>query len=66
MKLTVNGEPTEVPEGLTIAGLLEHLEVRGPRVAVEVNRRIVVRGQHAEHRLGEGDQVEIVTLVGGG
>ncbi|MCP6769637.1 sulfur carrier protein ThiS, partial [Klebsiella pneumoniae] len=36
------------------------------RVAVEVNRDVVPAARHAEHRLGAGDSVEIVTLVGGG
>ncbi|MBI5543852.1 MAG: sulfur carrier protein ThiS [Deltaproteobacteria bacterium] len=66
MRLTVNGEPHEVPPGLTIIGLLGHLEIKAPRVAVEVNRVLVPRTKHAEHLLAEGDQVEIVTFVGGG
>ncbi len=66
MKLVVNGEPAEVPEGLTVAALLEHLAIRAPRVAVEVNLHVVKRDQHPTHRLNEGDQVEIVSFVGGG
>jgi len=66
MKLTVNGEAREVPEAATIAGLLAHLAIEVPRVAVEVNRALVPRARHAEHRLREGDAVEIVTFVGGG
>lgn len=66
LKLRVNGEPREVPEGLTVAGLLELLELRSERVAVEVNTVVVRRARHAEHRLSDGDEVEIVTFVGGG
>ena len=66
MKLTVNGEPREVPPTATVADLLLLLDVRAPRVAVEVNRSIVPRAGHAAHRLAEGDAVEIVTFVGGG
>lgn len=66
MKLTINGSPHEVPSGLTIASLLVHLGlVEGP-VAVEVNRQIVPRAEHAAHRLDEDDILEIVHLVGGG
>jgi sulfur carrier protein len=66
MKLQVNGEGREVPEGLTLSGLLAHLGLDAPRVAVEVNRALVPKTRHAEQRLTDGDQVEIVTFVGGG
>ena len=66
MKLTVNGEVREVPQAATVSHLLDLLEVGAPRVAVEVNHALVPRARHAEHRLAEGDAVEIVTFVGGG
>jgi thiamine biosynthesis protein ThiS len=66
VQLTVNGEPCDVPEASTIAQLLERLALRNQHVAVEVNREVVARARHAEHRLKAGDTVEIVTLVGGG
>jgi sulfur carrier protein len=66
MRITVNGQPREVPDGTTVARLLEMLPGAGGPVAVEVNREIVPRSQHAARRLAEGDAVEIVTLVGGG
>jgi sulfur carrier protein len=63
----VNGEASEVPEGTTLAALLELLQVGGgPGVAVEVNAEVVRRARHAEHRLQPQDRVEIVTFVGGG
>ena len=66
MKVWVNGEPREVEDGATLAGLLTTLALSGPGVAVEVNAEVVRRARHAEHRLAEGDRVEIVTFVGGG
>jgi thiamine biosynthesis protein ThiS len=51
---------------LTVAELLEELELRPEQVAVELNQRLVARRLRAETRLSEGDQVELVTLVGGG
>ena len=66
MKLAVNGGPLEVPDGLTVGELLEHLGLATGLVAVEVNRAIVVRSAHAAHHLAEGDVVELVQLVGGG
>lgn len=66
MEIIVNGERREVPEGTTIAQLLQHLGFAGKYVAVEVNRQVVPRVRHAEHGLQAGDTLEIVTLVGGG
>lgn len=66
LKLVVNGEPQEVPEGTTVLSLLDRLNVPCEQVAVEVNSQVVRRARHAEHRLANGDQVEIVAFVGGG
>jgi len=66
MKLTVNGEERQLPDELTVSGLLERLGISVKAVAVEVNREIVPRARHAETRLKEGDRVEIVTFVQGG
>lgn len=66
MTLLVNGEPRQVPEGATVRDLLQELKVIGERVAVEVNAEVVRRARHAEHRLRDGDKVEVVTFVGGG
>lgn len=66
MQIHLNGEPREVPEGVTVHGLLELLAIKAPRVAVEVNAAVVTKARHAETALKAGDQVEIVTFVGGG
>jgi thiamine biosynthesis protein ThiS len=66
MHINVNGEGREVPPGTTVAALLELLAAPRQATAVEVNRRLVPRAEHAAHALAEGDAVEIVTLVGGG
>lgn len=66
MKITVNGELREVAEGLTIASLLEELQLEPRYLAVERNLELVPRGEHALTELADGDRVEVVTLVGGG
>lgn len=66
MTLTVNGEARDVPDGLTVRQLIEHLGlVEGP-VAVEKNRQVVPRTEHATTPLNGGDVIEIVHFVGGG
>ena len=66
MNVTVNGKVRDLPEGATIEQLLGDLAIRRDAIAVEVNRQIVSRSQHADMQLREGDAVEIVTFVGGG
>ena len=66
MNIFVNGVSREVPDSATIAALLRELEVTERHVAVEVNLELVPRARHGEHRLREGDRLEVVTLVGGG
>jgi len=66
MQATVNGERKDLPDGLSVAGLLRHLGVRPERVAVERNGAVVKRARHGEERLADGDVLEIVTFVGGG
>ena len=66
ISLTVNGEPRDLPAGTTVAGLLEALGIPPRGSAVERNRELVPRRQHADTLLAAGDRIEIVTLVGGG
>jgi thiazole synthase len=63
--LTVNGRRQTVAAG-TVGDLVRTLGLDPRRIAVEVNRELVPRTRHAEHMLKEGDEVEVVTLVGGG
>ncbi|WP_161955775.1 sulfur carrier protein ThiS [Pseudomonas sp. MF4836] len=66
MRIQLNGEPFELPDGATVAALLIRLDLTGRRIAVELNQDIVPRSQHAETSLNEGDQVEVVHAIGGG
>lgn len=66
MKLTINGEPSDYPEGMTVRELLNRLELSNGFVAVERNRRIVPYQTFDETVLEDGDVLELVTLVGGG
>lgn len=66
MQATVNGEPMELPEDLTVSALLKRLGVRGDRVAVERNGEVVKKARHGEEKVAHGDVLEIVTFVGGG
>jgi thiamine biosynthesis protein ThiS len=66
IEITVNGEPQTAPEGQTILGLLQQLQLDPARVAVELERRIVKQPSWPETVLHTGAQIEIVQFVGGG
>lgn len=66
MNIAINGENREAPDGETVAELLKRLGVNPLHVAVEVNLDVCPRTKHAECKLRDGDQIEVVTLVGGG
>jgi len=66
MKLVINGEQQTFTDGLTLSALLEQLGMKSDRVAVELNREIVVRNLWPETHLNPDDKLEIVHFVGGG
>jgi thiamine biosynthesis protein ThiS len=66
MRIVVNGHSEELDAATTLAQLLERLALEPRRVAVELNRRIVPRSRYAATALADRDELEIVTLVGGG
>lgn len=66
MTASVNGEDQELPEGITLRGLVERLGANPLAVAVAVNGSVVPRAQHLEARVSQGDRVEVIRAVGGG
>jgi thiamine biosynthesis protein ThiS len=65
MNIKVNGQPIDVPRGATLAQLIQQHNLTPNKVAVELNRRLV-RSERYDTLLNEGDEVELVTFVGGG
>ena len=65
MTVKVNGDARDVPEGETVRALVARYQLAPEKVAIELNRRLV-RSDKYDTPLKEGDEVEIVTFVGGG
>ena len=65
MTIKVNGEEREVEEGETIRSLIARHQLTPEKVAIELNKRLV-RAEKYDAQLRAGDEVEIVTFVGGG
>jgi len=66
MTVQVNGKPVTLGEGATVAALITVLQLTQKKVAVEVNKELVVKKQWDATLLHEGDRVEVVSFVGGG
>ena len=66
MRVLVNGETMELPDGLSVDALLAQLKVKREYTAVALNREITPKTQYADTRLKDGDKVEIVRPMGGG
>jgi thiamine biosynthesis protein ThiS len=66
LKLQINGDARDFPDGLTLAALVEQLGMKPDRVAVELNLEIVPRANWQSTQLKDGDKLEIVHFVGGG
>ncbi len=66
MQVTLNGEPRELPAGVTVAALVDELGLAARRIAVEINLDVVPRGEYPTRALRDGDVIEIVQFIGGG
>ena len=66
MKVSVNGEETEVGDAISLAGLIEQLDLPAARIAIELNREVVRRSSWDSTMLKDDDRIEIVHFVGGG
>ena len=66
MKATVNGEVRELPDGLTVQGLLAHIEAPERGIAVAKNDRVVRRTTFGQEIVRDGDRIEIIRAVAGG
>ncbi len=65
MQVIINGKPKVLAGSMTVNTLLQQLNIEG-KVAVEINRSIVPRSTFAQHRINDGDTLEIVRAIGGG
>jgi sulfur carrier protein len=66
LTITLNGDPFEIVQPLTVSELLAHLDIDPRRVAVEHNLVVLKRDAFDRVNIQEGDAVEIVNFVGGG
>jgi sulfur carrier protein len=66
IRLTLNGEPREMPDGATVDAAVATVTRQASGVAAAVNGEVVPRRSWAGAALRDGDRVEVVTAVQGG
>ena len=66
ISISINGAVQQFDSPLSVAGLIEHMQLGNKRIAMERNGEIVPRGQFNSQMLADGDKLEIVVAVGGG
>lgn len=66
IEISVNGQAVEIESEMTVEQMLDTVDVPPNYLAVEVNAEVVPREQYTTAMVRAGDQVEVVTLVGGG
>jgi thiamine biosynthesis protein ThiS len=66
MRIHVNGEVKDVPDGLDLGSLLKHLEMPERRIAIELDREVIRRTDWPATVVRDGARIEIVHFVGGG
>ena len=66
MTITLNGEKKQMPDNITVRGLLEFLKIQHQRVAVELNLAIVKKDAYGTTPVREGDSLEVVSFMAGG
>jgi thiamine biosynthesis protein ThiS len=66
MLIKLNGKPHMLASPSTVMGLVQSLPINLRQVAIERNREIVPRSAYDDVGLAEGDEIEIVTFIGGG
>jgi len=66
MEIVINGKIQQVPPQFNLRDLIQLLDLKSDRVAVELNRQIIRRDRWGETPLHDRDRVEIVHFVGGG
>lgn len=65
-RLVVNGQEMSFDGKPSIREILDKLDVKTSRVAVELNKKIVRKDEYGKTYPSDGDRIEIVTFVGGG
>ena len=66
MNIILNGENFLFDKSLTIDKLLKKNNISLQNIVIEINKEIITKSLWGKYELNSGDEVEIITAVGGG
>jgi sulfur carrier protein len=66
IEISINGQPLSIAQRMTVQEILDTVEVPPNYLAVEINAEVVPREAYSARVVEAGDEIELVTLVGGG
>ena len=66
VKILINGEEKDLPGSISVSDLLNRFELPSQRVAIELNKNVIRKGDWSETPVNDGDRIEVVHFVGGG
>jgi thiamine biosynthesis protein ThiS len=66
LRIQVNGRPQDVEENLSLSQLITSLGLKPEQIAIELNQKVIRRGEWQDTDLRHDDKIEIVHFVGGG
>ena len=66
ISVSINGTARDLPQAISVAELIQDMQLGGKRIALERNGEIVPRSRFEQQMLADGDKLEIVVAVGGG
>lgn len=67
MHLIINGKDyDDIPDGISVEGLITHLELPMRKIAIERNLAVIPKSSYADVMLENHDTLEIIHFIGGG
>lgn len=66
IRIVVNGKDVELESSMSVDSYLNHIGLKGRRVAVALNGEVLQEEEHENAIIDEGDRVEVVRPIGGG
>lgn len=66
MEITINGKKQGLDCPRTLQVFIEQTRLNPNRIIAEVNEKIIKREKWGNYTLKNGDQIELITFVGGG
>ncbi|MBS4433121.1 sulfur carrier protein ThiS [Pectobacterium punjabense] len=66
MRITLNDEPFEFPEAITVEALLNQINRLQPGTALAINQTIIPHATWSQHQVQDGDDILLFQAIAGG